>query len=173
MTNKKLVTVSAYIPDGMCRSVEPESVSENRHPVRWDVKNVICSDLEHPVRRCMLRVVFSTFLTEYVSDKQTMMQTERNCLLQPLQVGCKKCGFLFSKIRSKKVVAKNPYFQKAPLIVNESMPVFTLITFVRSLRLVPLFLTDKGIRGDEKGTNDLLLRELSKNKGLMRKKNEH
>ena len=78
-------------------------------------------------------------------------------------VGCKKCGFLFSKIRSKKVVAKNPYFQKAPLIVNESMPVFTRI---------PLFFTDKGIRGDEKGTN-LLLRELSKNKGLMRKKNEH
>ena len=31
MTNKKLLTISAYIPIGMCRSVESELLSENLH----------------------------------------------------------------------------------------------------------------------------------------------
>ena len=80
MTNKKLVTIGVYIPLGMCRSVEPELVPENRHPVR-DASLTGCRNVAS--RRFLPNDVF---LTEYVSDKQIMMQTQRRNLLQPLQV---------------------------------------------------------------------------------------
>ena len=70
MKNKKFVTIGAYIPLGMCRSAEPESVSENRHPVR-DASLTGCRNVAS--RRFLPSDVF---LTEYVSDKLTMMPTK-------------------------------------------------------------------------------------------------
>ena len=69
----------------------------------------------------------------------------------------------FSKIRSQNIVGKNPYFQSAPLIEKRTLLL---------LSLIPLLLANKGIRVN--GIWEaLLLRELSKNKGLMQKTNEY
>ena len=70
MTNKKLVTISAYIPIGMCRSVESELLSENLHPVR-DASLTGC---KNPVAWRFLPS--DVFLTEYVSAQKTIMQFE-------------------------------------------------------------------------------------------------
>ena len=54
------------------------------------------------------------------------------------------------------LISYNPYFYRAPLIINGC---------ISSLPLFPYYLSNKGIREKDNKT-DQLLRELSKNKGF-------
>jgi len=72
----------------------------------------------------------------------------------------KKCMFYFSKKRSQNVVGKITYSPKVPLLEKRTQ-LFSA--------LIPLFSANKGTRENGKWAA-LLLRGLSKNKGLMKKR---
>jgi len=67
-----------------------------------------------------------------------MIQKFKNLLIST-GWSVKNVRFHFSKLISKKVVCKTPYFQRVPLIEK-----CTLL----SLPLIPLLLANKGIRED-------------------------